>query len=180
MTPLQTKIIHIAKKQANLTDEQYRQILADTAGVSSSRLLTNDGFENVMAVLEGLGFRERDKPGDYWRRRSNAKGEGIDSRVAWKIRELAKESIYELATLVYRHSHHRTREVEQLYPKEAWEIIEMLKKSNEREGGVHINRHGCEGPLTPGAAKAIAEAAEKLKEHFTQRHVPVTDEEVPF
>lgn len=48
--------IHIAKQQLGLSDDEYRAILARTAGVSSSKQLTNRNVGNVLAEFRRLGF----------------------------------------------------------------------------------------------------------------------------
>jgi phage gp16-like protein len=48
--------IHIAKKQLNLTDEDYRAILISKGGVSSSKDLDHPGRERVLAYFLTLGF----------------------------------------------------------------------------------------------------------------------------
>lgn len=50
-------MIHVAKAQLAMTDEDYRALLARVAGVSSSADLDDPGFEAVMAEFERLGFR---------------------------------------------------------------------------------------------------------------------------
>ena len=57
----QLALIHVAKKELALSDEDYRAILGQY-GVSSSKDLTMVGFEQVMAHLERLGFRNS-RPG---------------------------------------------------------------------------------------------------------------------
>lgn len=48
--------IHIAKAQLGLSDEDYRAILARTAGVSSAKELTNRTVGGVMHEFRRLGF----------------------------------------------------------------------------------------------------------------------------
>lgn len=48
--------IHIAKAQLGLSDDEYRAILARTAGVSSAKQLTNRNVGNVLAEFRRLGF----------------------------------------------------------------------------------------------------------------------------
>lgn len=48
--------IHIAKQQLGLSDDEYRAILARTAGVSSSKQLTNRNVGNVLDEFRRLGF----------------------------------------------------------------------------------------------------------------------------
>ncbi|SDK31188.1 gp16 family protein [Billgrantia gudaonensis] len=51
--------IHIAKQQLGLSDEDYRAILARTAGVSSAKQLTNRNVGNVLAEFKRLGWEPK-------------------------------------------------------------------------------------------------------------------------
>lgn len=51
--------IHIAKKQLNLTDEDYRAILISKGGSDSSKLLDHAGRERVLAYFQTLGFKPK-------------------------------------------------------------------------------------------------------------------------
>ncbi|UXZ55806.1 regulatory protein GemA [Halomonas sp. 7T] len=51
--------IHIAKAQLGLSDEDYRAILARTAGVSSAKELTNRTIGGVMFEFRRLGFEPK-------------------------------------------------------------------------------------------------------------------------
>lgn len=50
-------VIQVARQQLGLTEEDYRGILRNCGGVSSSKDLSDDGFEAVMFRLSQLGFR---------------------------------------------------------------------------------------------------------------------------
>ena len=50
-------VIHVAKHQLHMADEDYRALLTRAAGVRSSAELDAQGFEAVMAEFERLGFR---------------------------------------------------------------------------------------------------------------------------
>jgi hypothetical protein len=58
-TPNQIRLIHVAASQVALSDAQYRMLLHNVADVETSKQLGNDTFEQVMAVLEGMGFDGR-------------------------------------------------------------------------------------------------------------------------
>lgn len=131
-TPLQIKLIHLAVSQAKLTKDQYRTVLRNSGGVESSKDLDQAGFEDCMAVIEDCGFRERDKPADYWRAKVIRRGHSAGERMVRKILALGQESRYEIPALCLRFSGQRTSVVEELGPREAWMLIEMLKASNAR------------------------------------------------
>jgi Protein of unknown function (DUF1018) len=132
-TPLQIKLIHVAATQAGLSREDYKTILRNCGGVESCKQLDQAGYEDCMATIEDCGFRERDKPGDYWREKVRRRGHSAGSRQVYKIHELALRSRYELAAMCKRFSADRVEEPEQLTPREAWKLIEMLKAANGRE-----------------------------------------------
>ncbi len=50
-------LIHVAKHQLQMADEDYRALLHRAAGVSSSVELDEAGFEKVMTEFERMGFR---------------------------------------------------------------------------------------------------------------------------
>ena len=52
-----TALIHVAKKQLDMADPDYRARLMRVAGVTSSAQLDERGFDALMAELERLGFR---------------------------------------------------------------------------------------------------------------------------
>jgi len=54
-------VIHIAKAQVGMCDEEYRDLLS-SVGASSSKELTDATFDEVMGRFETLGFRTTSKP----------------------------------------------------------------------------------------------------------------------
>jgi len=65
-------LIHVAKKQLALSEEDYRQILDQAAGVASARELSPGGFEAVMDRFEQLGFESTSTRRGYGHRRCMA------------------------------------------------------------------------------------------------------------
>lgn len=131
-----SQIIYLqtARRQAGITDDPaWRMILRSTGKVESCKDLDNAGFEAVMAVLEDMGFRDRNKPGDHWRNQAAGNGQRASSRQVHAIIRLAQSCRYSLPTLCARATDQRTKFVEHLTPKEAWDMIEMLKAVNARE-----------------------------------------------
>ena len=53
--------IHIAKKELNLSDEEYRQILYDCFGVDSSKYLTEEQANMLIAIFVDMGFKPKKK-----------------------------------------------------------------------------------------------------------------------
>lgn len=59
--------VHVAKSRLGMAEEAYRAMLRATAGVNSSKDLTEEGFRAVMQRFEQLGFvpgRAAEVPGD--------------------------------------------------------------------------------------------------------------------
>ncbi|MDE0390987.1 MAG: regulatory protein GemA [Rhodospirillales bacterium] len=81
-----TALIHGAKAQLGLGDDDYRAILLHEAGVETSRDLDNDGFDAVMERLKALGFKPTVRPPAYGHRA----GMATPAQVAY-IRSLWKE-----------------------------------------------------------------------------------------
>jgi hypothetical protein len=132
MTNLQLKILHIARREIGIDEPDWRTILRSIGHVQSSKDLTNSDFEDVMAYLEGRGYRQPGKPADYWRQTIDARGTAADRRQVFLIEQLIPSSGYELAGLCHRFSDGRTDDVSHLRPREAHGLIEMLKAVGKR------------------------------------------------
>jgi phage gp16-like protein len=68
MTPEQLALIHVAKKQLDMDDKLYREVLEQYAGVKSARDLCPAGFQSVMAAFERMGFKPASTPQRLGRR----------------------------------------------------------------------------------------------------------------
>jgi hypothetical protein len=131
MTPRQLKLLHLAARQVfgPEDDARYRLLLKNVAGVKSSKDLTNDQFDEVMSVLEACGFQDKIHGSNYWQSRSQK-----PTRLIHKCRELAAQvHRYPLEALVKRFTDDRTNDPDQLLPREAWNLVEMLKEVLERQ-----------------------------------------------
>lgn len=133
-TNLQLKLIHVAYRQAGLNEPQYRMLLKNVAGVDSAKKLLQRDFENVMAVLEDCGFRDTHHGETYWRDKIALAGSLCGARLVHKLKELAPQQRYELPGLCLRFSQGRTDQVTKLRPREAWQMVDMLKAVIAREG----------------------------------------------
>lgn len=58
----QKALIHVAKSQLGLTDDEYRDLLRSVAGVESARDLTVEQADKVMKRFKELGFVMTVKP----------------------------------------------------------------------------------------------------------------------
>lgn len=52
-------LIHVARRELSMADEDYRALLLRVAGVEHANDLTPSGFEAVMEEFKRLGFRHR-------------------------------------------------------------------------------------------------------------------------
>lgn len=57
ITTKQQALLHVAKNRLGLTDGDYRSALSLYGGVESSKELQLEGFRNVLAYLERIGFK---------------------------------------------------------------------------------------------------------------------------
>jgi hypothetical protein len=149
-TPGQLRTIHQGARRVGLTDPAYRVLLRNVGGVESSKDLDNPGVEDVMAVLEDLGFDSHPAGRKYWRDKVRMRGSHCGERMGRKIRELAAGGRYTLEAMVQRFSDGRTASVEQLHPREGWKLIEALKAIQQRDEA---------GKRTPAATDALGQDA---------------------
>jgi hypothetical protein len=137
-TKSQLRCIHTGARAVRLieldgNDARYRMLLRNAGDVESAADLDNRGVEDVMAILEDMGFDDHPGGERYWRDKVLRRRSACCERMAYKIHALATEQRYELGALCLRFSDHRTDVVEQLLPREAWNLIEMLKAVVGRE-----------------------------------------------
>jgi len=141
LSAIQKQLIHKAARHPNVrlidgtNKARYVTLLRNVAGVESSAdpKFSQAAFEDAMAIMESMGFRNGGNP-TYWQDRvTNRVGTG-GSRMVFKIRKLHEQhDRYPLESLCLRFSNQRTDQVTKLYPREAWNLIEMLKDAIERE-----------------------------------------------
>jgi hypothetical protein len=132
-TPLQHRLIRVAYRELKLNEAQQRMLLRTVAGVESHKDLSNAAFEDCMAVLECQGFTDSVNKAGYWQGVVERRGNFCNPRMARMIHNMAFDCRYTLVNLVMKFSDGRTSEVDELKPREAWMLIEMLKAVKERE-----------------------------------------------
>lgn len=71
-------LLHVAKQRLGLSEADYRQVLRDAAGVSSARDLDEDGFKNVLARFQSLGFTTSIERRNYGHRAGMATPEQLE------------------------------------------------------------------------------------------------------
>ena len=56
ISPQKLKLIHVARRELDLPEEAYREILRHHGGVKSSKDLDDEGFKRVLDCMKALGF----------------------------------------------------------------------------------------------------------------------------
>lgn len=65
-------LLHVARKQLGLSEDEYRAILMGRGGCESSADLDEDGFQSVIEHMNALGFRSEWTSRNFGRRRGMA------------------------------------------------------------------------------------------------------------
>jgi hypothetical protein len=137
MTPKQIQLLQIARRQVGLDEERYRLLLKNVGGVDSCKDLTNEALEEVMAVLEDMGFVTTFhgvENKDYWREKIRRRGHFADDRVIFRLVEQSKNAVYPLAGMVLRAAGGRTDDPKKLHPYEAANLLEAYRPIHRRKG----------------------------------------------
>jgi len=114
-------LIHIIKKELNLTDEEYRNILWDSAGVRSSKDLDEEKFRKLM------NFFVRSK---YYQ----VNEFGLTMRQKLYIKYLTQELGWEPGHLNnFIHKYYHESSIDKVSKIEAIKVIESLKHIKERQ-----------------------------------------------
>ena len=109
-------VIHIVKKELSLSDEEYRAILRDAAGVDSAKDLDDAKFRKLMNVF----MRSR---------RYRLRPDGITLRQKYFIRNLRRDLGWDENHFEnFLRKYHHKKGLDRLTKKEAVKLIESLKK----------------------------------------------------
>jgi hypothetical protein len=79
-------VVHVAKTQLGLEDDDYRAILTAEAGVRSARDLNDAGFDRVMARFARLGFASS-SPKRPRKRVAHAPDDPVTDQQRWAIEQ---------------------------------------------------------------------------------------------
>jgi phage gp16-like protein len=116
-------LIHIVKKELNLSDAQYREILRNATGVETARDLDEKKFRKLMNVFMRSG-RYRKRPG------------GITLRQKYFIRNLYQDLGWDPRHFGnFLKKYHHRKSLDRLTKKEAIKVIESLKKVKAHSEG---------------------------------------------
>jgi hypothetical protein len=72
LTRKQLALVHVARAQLGMAEDDYRAILKQEAGVGSSRELDETGFAAVMARMQALGFENPNATAPFKQRPARA------------------------------------------------------------------------------------------------------------
>jgi len=116
-------VIHIVKKELNLSDAEYRNILQQVAGVESAKELDDLKFRKLM------NFFVRSK---YYQ----VNPYGLTIKQKLYIQYLAKEISWEEEHLNnFIHKYYHKGDLNKLTRREAIKVIESLKAIRQHKGG---------------------------------------------
>ncbi len=117
-------LIHIVKKELDLSDEEYRNILERVTGVRSAKDLTEDTFKTLMRYFVRSKHYKINAIGLTLKQRMYIKDLAV--QLAWSERHLNN-----FISKYYKKSH-----IDALTRKEAIKVIEALKHMWERRHGI--------------------------------------------
>ncbi len=123
-------VIHIVKKELGLTDDEYRDILQQEAGVRSAKDLDDQGFQRLMHYFtRSRHYRDR-RDGITFRQKLYIK---------YLVRDLGWDSSHFRNFLK---KYYRKSDIAGLTKKEASKVIVALKKILARASGKPAEKNG--------------------------------------
>lgn len=126
----QLAAIHIAKADARLSDAEYRALLNEVAGVSSSKYLSDDGYQAVMRALRDRQFSTKKKtPKTPAERKIWALWLGSTGRpgICWYIPERERTAAYLLGFARRVSDDQSLGSIGEMSPAQSHRVIEALK-----------------------------------------------------
>lgn len=114
-------LIHIIKKELNLSDEEYRNILQEAAGVRSAKDLDEEKFRKLMNFFVRSPYYQVNKFGLTMRQKLYIKY--LAQGLGWEPRHLDN----------FIHKYYREPNIDKLSKKEAIKVIESLKNIREHQ-----------------------------------------------
>lgn len=133
--------VHIAKKQLQLDEDDYRQLLLDEAGVDSAGDADEAGLKAMLRRLEGLGFKPVPKKGQSRQAQSPM---ARKARALWislyHLGEVRNRS--ETALEAFAKRQLKCERMAWANQREAAKLIEALKAMAERGGWQQNDANG--------------------------------------
>lgn len=119
-------LIHIIKKELNLNDAQYRNILWQVAGVSSAKDLDEEKFKKLMKYFVRSGYYRLNPEGLTIKQKLYIKY--LSQQLGWTEEHLDN----------FIHKYYRRPRIDELTRKEAIKAIESLKNIKQHEKGIVV------------------------------------------
>lgn len=133
VTKKQIALLHVAKRDLGLTDDDYRAILARYGRAESAADLTQSGFTAVMKYLTALGFRSTWTQRTYGYRPTMATPPQVDLiRSLWQ-KFSGKPDPDDIELNKWLDRFHKISSLRFVDNKKAAKVISALKKMAERQ-----------------------------------------------
>lgn len=117
-------LIHIIKKELNLNDAEYRNILWQAAGVSSAKDLDEEKFKKLMKYFVRSGYYRLNPEGLTIKQKLYVKY--LSQQLGWTEEHLDN----------FIHKYYHRPRIDELTRKEAIKAIESLKNIKQHEKGI--------------------------------------------
>lgn len=108
-------VIHIVKKELNLTDNEYRNKLEKICGVRSAKNLDDEGFRKLMLFFTRSGYYRSAKDGITFRQRMYIKN--LASKTGWSEAHFKN----------FIKKYYKKEKIDTFSKREASKLIESLK-----------------------------------------------------
>lgn len=108
-------VIHIVKKELNLTDNDYRNKLQKICGVRSAKELDEKGFRKLMRYFTRSGYYRSVRDGITFRQKMYIKN--LTSQTGWNESHFTN----------FLKKYYKKEKIDALSKKEASKLIESLK-----------------------------------------------------
>jgi hypothetical protein len=114
-------LVHIIKKELNLSDEEYRNILWNAAGVRSSKELDEEKFRKLMNFFVRSPYYQVNKFGLTMKQKLYIKY--LTHNLGWETGHLNN----------FLHKYYHKQNIDNLTKKEAIKAIESLKNIRQHQ-----------------------------------------------
>lgn len=114
--------IHIVKKELDLSEEEYRRILREAAGVNSAKDLDDGKFRQVMNYFVRSNYYRLNPSGLTIRQKLYI--EFLAGQLHWEVPHVRN----------FLHKYYHKFNIEELSKKEAIKVIESLKHIMQHKG----------------------------------------------
>lgn len=159
-------VIHIAKAQTGMTDDEYRALLS-SVGVKSSTALNGKTFGVVMKEFEKLGFRTTSAAGSKRSRKLKRKVNNLPGGKRNLMKKLEAIVLDMNLSWAYVDSIARSRfkvdTVQWLEVGDLYKLVQMMVIHQKRQSLKNKQKQKKQAAATPRKAKTKAKTAHKVK-----------------